>query len=344
MSVEAGPRVLFVNDIAYIVETVTPSLSSLGVECNFVGRKAGNPETERLPFIVQTLESFLSMQDAPPHEILHINYGLFGFLALTEPLHPLVLHLHGSDIRPADSIKGRIANLLSRMAIELADDVWYSTPDLGPILLSRGLCGTFVPNPVSDGFFSNPPKYPDRPHVLFATPLSREKGADIAVNAMNVLVKKAPEIQISAFGFGTDPEEALAYREQIPKSINLLPWVAHDRVASMIAEASVVVGQLRYGILGNLELETMAAARPLLMRLNKSLYQGEPYYISDPPVISCETPRQVVGEVLRLVGNRSECESIGVASSKWTKQYHSARTVANLYRSRYLSLLRSTGE
>src|SRR2546427_3957904 len=114
-----------------------------------------------------------------------------------------------------------------------------------------------MPSPVADFFFTATPQVPPKPHVLFAIPLSRSKGAELAIEAMQVLADGTPDCRMPAFGFGISDEEAVALRRRLPSSLRLLSWTPHQAMPQHLAEATIIVGQLGLGALGITELEAM---------------------------------------------------------------------------------------
>ena len=337
---ELGLRhVLFVNDVAFISETIASAMPSFGFHAKIVGWRAKDGPRRRSNFIRTSSRLLRRFADFQEVDLVHVNYGLFGYAALMAPGKPTVLHLHGSEIRPADSARGRIARASSRWFSRYCSAVWYSTTDLKDVVRQAGLLGRFMPSPVADFFFTATPQVPPKPHVLFAIPLSRSKGAELAIEAMQVLADGTPNCRMSAFGFGISDEEAVALRRRIPSSVRLLSWTPHQAMPQLLAEATIIVGQLGLGALGITELEAMALRRPVVARLGKPLPEVEPYYARDPPVLSCESGERVAQTVLDLLQDSARMERLGEDGRTWVQEYHSAQTVAKLYADEYRKLL-----
>lgn len=337
----ASLRVTFVNDISYVAETLIPELGRFGIEAELVGRHTRIQGEFGLPFPRQSIRSVLEVMRSRP-EVLHINYALFGFVSLARPGTPTVLHFHGEDIRGLGEVRDRLAAAVSKASVPFANEVWHSTPDLGPVLADAGIESEYAPNPVASSFFEVPTGSHARPTVLFAMPMSMLKGADLAVEAMRILAEEDPGIRILGFGFGADEKRVALLRSRVPPSVALLPWTRHDMMPNLLAGATVVVGQLRLGILSLLELESLAAARPVVMHLPGSLALAENYYHDDPPVLNEREPSRVVAEIRRLVGDGEACRTLGAAGREWASRYHSAQVVASLYSSRYRALVQKS--
>jgi glycosyltransferase involved in cell wall biosynthesis len=272
-----------------------------------------------------------------------VNYGLFGFLAVPDTRSATIVHIHGSEIRPGKARKIRFANFVSVVFSKMADRIWYSTPDLRVHLEDAGMSPTFMPNPVPRHFFGiRSLPHPDN-RVLFAIPLSLEKGAEIAIGAARLLVERLPEVKVTALGWGPYPDEAAILRAQIPDSIELLPWVDREGFSRIISNSSVVVGQMRLGILSNIELEAMALGRPVIAKVREDLYRKEPHYDNPPPVLNAFGPEEVVQHIEAVIADSSSKRSLAMRGHEWVLRHHGVERVARLYRDAYEDLSRPEG-
>jgi len=226
---ETRLRVLFINDVAFVVSTLAQDLSKLGIDVAIAGHKPCDPALGRISFTNVCLQAGSTIAKKRTYDLLHINYGLFGFLGWASS-KPVVLHLHGSDIRPGSLARLKIANLVSRLSTRRADRIWYSTTDLSAYLRGIEAPCTYMPNPVASVFFSIPRPPPDKPNVLFAIPLTPLKGAERGIEAMRLLAEELPELSLSAFGFGPDASAAESLRRRLPKSVHVLPWTPHEKM------------------------------------------------------------------------------------------------------------------
>jgi glycosyltransferase involved in cell wall biosynthesis len=324
--------------MSFIVETLFPDLIKLGIGVQLVGRRAEDPSAVRRPFAQQAVSSFLAVLKARPHDIIHLNYGLFGFLAIPDFRSASILHIHGSEVRPGNDWRIRLANLVSVAFSKVVDSIWYSTPDLREHLQEAGLTATFMPNPVPRQFFQM--QEPDfrKARILFAVPLSMEKGADIAISAVRVLQQRLPDVRITALGWGPYPTEAMALRMRLPEGVEVLPWMTREKFLRALASSTVVVGQLRLQILGNTELEAMALGRPLVAGLKDEVYRNEPHYDSPPPILQAVGAEEVAQHVEAVIADAANARTLGMKSHEWVLRHHSVERVARLYREAYKSL------
>jgi len=335
-------RVLFVNDMSFVVETLVPDLVSLGIDVQLIGRRAEDPSLVRRPFARQAVSSLLAVFKSKPHDIIHVNYGLFGFLAIPDFRSAAILHIHGSEIRPSNNWRIRFANLVSVTFSKVVDSIWYSTPDLREHLREVGLTPTFMPNPIPPQFFRTQEPVLQEDRILFAIPLSMEKGADIAIDAVRILQQRLPGVKITALGWGPYPTEAMALRARMPDGVELLPWMKRDEFSRTIANSTVVVGQLRLRILGNVELETMALGRPLVAGLKDELYRSEPYYDTPPPILQAVGAEEVAQHVEGVIADTASARLMGMKSHDWVLRHHAAEHVARMYRDAYEKLSQET--
>lgn len=336
---QARFRLVYVNDISFILDTLHAELAKQGIDCRIVGRRSSDPSVGRNSYIQNVRAIQTAIRGIGEFDILHINYGFFGIFAIRSD-KPVVLHCHGSDVRPGSGLKSKIANLVTKLGARTATRVWYSTTDLARYFLNLKTPHRYMPNPVAPAFFRPSPSLPARPHVLFAVPLAHVKGAEIAVEAMRMLTEKT-DIPISAFGYTSRYPESHALRQRIPNSVTLLPWTPRHRMPSLFSEATVVVGGLRIGALGITELEAMATGRPVVTYLDGSVRKTGSYYRSEPPILSASTPHEVVDAVESCLADGSRAQRLGHQSQEWARTYHSVQVVASAYRQEYCELVQS---
>ncbi len=331
-----GLRVAYVNDIAYIVETLAPALGRRGIRSCVVGRHSGDPSLNRGSFVQNVIRIRSSLARVRDFDILHINYALYGFIAYGSK-RPVILHCHGSDLRPGRKPKERISNAISKMSLRLADQVWYSTTDMGAYFAGGEVSPRYMPNPVAEPFFGTSLETAGRKHVLFAVPLTRLKGADIAVEAMRILTRD-PDVSVSAFAYNPKRGDFLSLLKRIPKSVRLLPWTPHDKMPDLMSSADVVVGRLRMGSLGVTELEAMAAARPLVVCQSDPVRRLVGYYETEPPILSVDSSQSIADAVERCLEDGSFAAGLRLRGREWTRQYHSPEVVAGIYEREYREL------
>ncbi len=328
--------VVCVNDIAFIVDSLGAELSRNGIDFRLIGRKPSDPSARRKGFLETALRINRSLRNQPDYDILHINYGLFGFFAF-DTERPVVLHLHGSDVRRAASPKGRIVNLVSRVSMMRASSVWYSTTDLAPYFEGLDTPHRFMPSPVALPFFEVGLEPPESPHILFAVPLNRLKGAKRAIEAMQLLAEE-PGIHISAFAYDTKTPESVALRARIPKSVTQLPWTPHADMPALLGSASIVVGSMGVGTLGVTELEAMAAGRPLIVN-RKEVSPFPSDSMDGAPVIYSDSASDVRQSVAKILTDGAYARRLGQSSRAWALEHHSPRVVARLYAHEYRTLV-----
>ncbi|TME33146.1 MAG: glycosyltransferase family 1 protein, partial [Chloroflexi bacterium] len=79
----------------------------------------------------------------------------------------------------------------------------------------------------------------------------------------------------------------------------------------------VVIGQMKQGILSLMEIEALAAGRPVITALDRTLYAPDP-----PPVVAVSGPDEIVAAVERLRRDPGELERISRESRDWAARNH----------------------
>ena len=125
-----------------------------------------------------------------------------------------------------------------------------------------------VPNGINPAFLG--PRWEDPgatggPIVFFGR-LSRDKGADVLLEALARLKarREAPEALIIGRGDEAEALSAQASRLGLDGCVRREPWVAPERLAEVLARASVVALPSRHESFGNAMAEAMAVGAPLV--------------------------------------------------------------------------------
>jgi glycosyltransferase involved in cell wall biosynthesis len=228
-------------------------------------------------------------------DVVHIHWAPN---ALVGPLsrRPWVLHARGSDIRGINALRRTVIHPLLKMA----DAVLVSTPDLLDALRPVRSDGIYVPNPVLLPATSDSQEW----DVGLASAAIPVKGTDIAhaalsqMNGVRAWALEGPLFQPASGAVK-------------------LPSTTKTEFIKRVVRTRVVVGQLKLGVLGNVELEAMAAARPVIAFVDEKWYPSDP-----PPVISARSPNEVARAVSDLLSNPERAEHVGAASREWVRRNH----------------------
>ncbi len=325
-------HILHVNDVAYVGTALAKEQNRRGDQAEVVGLSAlgaNLPSLLKVVTIPSRLGSTMRIRreiarTAP--DIVHVHYvtSALWFLGIKPKL---VVHAHGSDVRLSSS--AIVRRSLNRWITRHASLVLYSTPDLRPYMQLYSKCAHFLPNPIDVDFFSPTGKLAPRDILLFAS-LSRIKGADIALVALQQIHQRYPQLKITVIDSG---ELAKTLTKDMP--FELITPQPHKEIPNLINAHKIIVGQFGLGALGVSELEAMSCAKPTIC-----FFEHDAAYPTPPPVLNARTPSQIVKAISLLLNDDSYRAWIGTKSRQWVVNTHSAQFVCreldNLYEELYL--------
>lgn len=245
----------------------------------------------------------------PRPDVLHIHWlpnGLIGAVGSRNgPPIPWVLHIHGSDVRGV----GGWRLLGYRRLLRDADAVVFSTPDLAAPVRRWRPDAEWIPVPIHVPAVK---ELEARWDVLAASAAIPIKGSRTAFAALRLIAAESPATRMAA-------TEGAAYETG--------PWVQlahapHDAFLHRLQSSRVIVGQLKLGAVGVVELEAMALGRAVVGFVDESFYP-EP-----PPIVSAKSAREVSAAVLRLLERPQVRASIGASGRDWVAAHHDPSTIA----------------
>ena len=205
-------------------------------------------------------------------DLLHIHFATVVRHAGWVP-RPHVLHLHGTDARSYQY--DRRLGPLVRRAIERADAVLYSTPDLAPHVDWRP-DATLLPVPIDTTAL--PVWAPaERPRVVFASRWHEVKGLAVQLAVAELLSRRLGN-DVELVGVDWGPGAGLARAA----GVRLVPKADHATFQRLLATAHVVVGQPT-GMLAASELEALGIGVPVVAPLHGPWYRASGAAI--PPVL-----------------------------------------------------------
>ena len=182
---------------------------------------------------------------------------------------------HGSDLHL--NLNDPIYRWITRFVLERARAVFYVTPNLRPHLDRYRSKLVYLPNPVAMPEADEAPT--EMKDVLIFTRLHPVKGADVIFPAVERL---STMVRVTALDYGPLAPD---YITRYGRWVTFVKPMPHDAIAAFIREFDVVIGQMRQGVLGLMEIESMAAGRAVIAAVNRDLYADDP-----PPVVAASTP------------------------------------------------------
>lgn len=201
-------------------------------------------------------------------DVVHAHWwlpaGVCGLPAARLLRRPLVITLHGSDAR---LLSLPVIGALGRRVLRAADLVAVVSTDLGRVVESTVLPDrlTELVLPVAtapDVVRPLPPAPPVR--LLAAGRLSREKGFDVLVRAVDRAVADGHDLRLTLVGDGPERAALLALAAPLGDRVQLLGAMPRAALWALMDEAHAVVVPSRREGLGLVAAEAMARGRPVV--------------------------------------------------------------------------------
>lgn len=323
-------RIAEINDVASVASELGEGLRRRGHDVTLI--QPGAPGAKLPQFVKPLVAPARAVEWAKVirqvrrgnFDVVHIHYATMGIIGELGRF-PYVLHCHGTDVRDPDPVTRPIVRRVLRNAVH----VFYATPDLEEPVRRYRPDAEFLPNPVDTETFQ--PLSPARDHadVLIGCWLTAVKGAPKLLEVCRHLAKERPDIRITAIDSGPYAPHFAA----LP-NVTLLARQARSKLPGIFARHGVVLGQMRLGSVGMLELEAMACARPVI-----TPFAYNHVYPDPGPFVLASTPEQVAADVIRLVDDPDLREMIGRASRAWVTRHHQVDAVAERLEARLKELV-----
>lgn len=274
-SAGAGPRVLHVGEAARTAQHLVDEAIRRGLPWDHLpladpvldwpGRLASAQKAARGAAWLARLRL-----KASRHDVVHLHSAsTFGHSRYA--VRRFVLHCHGTDVRTAQYEPG--LGPVIRAALDVAERVLYSTPDLAEHVLPRRPDASYFPVPID---MRELPTWsrPERPRIVFASRWESVKGLDRQLKVARSLGAALRDgADLMGLDWGPAAGDARA------AGVQLVPRLDHAAYVRWLAGSTAVVGQAA-GILSASELEALGSGAPLLVPVPLPLYAAEP-----PPVL-----------------------------------------------------------
>lgn len=309
-------RIAIVHDVAGVAETQARILREAGhdvdhVRLNDFGATWGWwAKALTLPIrLALYVPAVLRLRRAG-YDVIHIHWVPRGIVGVLSG-RPFLVQAHGSDLHKHVRTPGM--HSLCRLVLERARTIFYVTPNLEPYIHRFAAKSQYLPNPIDTAQLDIGPRAPERVRraVIFMR-LDPVKGVDRVFPAVERLA--AAGIELTALRWGPLAEEYVARYGRV---VNFVDPVPHERVGSFLGSFDLVIGQMEQGALGLSELEAMAAGRPLISGIDRSLYPGD-----KPPVVSSYDPDGLVEQVERLMYDTRRLENLFREGRAWVRRNH----------------------
>ena len=322
-------RIALVHDIAGVAEVQAEILRRAGHDVDHIRLPdfgAGWPwlaKAATLPIRLLMYIPTVRRLRRGGYDVIHIHWVPRGIVGLMAG-RPFLIQAHGSDLHVEINTPGLFR--LNRRVLEDARVIFYVTPNLEPFVHRFADKLRYLPNPVNVRSLADAPRAPEsvRRVVIFMR-LDPVKGVEKVFPAVERL---AGMVELTALAWGPLAAE---YRARYGRIVRFVDPVPHERVGEFLSQFDLVVGQMEQGALGLSEIEAMAAGKPLISGIDRSLY----YPGDKPPVVFSGDPEQLIDQVSVLRGDSKRLANLSREGRQWVRRNHGYERHLELLESAY---------
>jgi glycosyltransferase involved in cell wall biosynthesis len=309
-------RIALVHDVAGIAEVQAQLLRTAGHEVDeialpVIGATWRWPtKAVALPIRLAAYLPAAMRLRRGKYDVVHVHWlthGIVGVLAR----RPFFAQAHGSDLHL--NLNNPVYRLVTRRVLRSATKVFYVTPNLRTFLKEVDGKLLYLPNPVDMRGVGQPYPPPTQvSKVVVFTRLDPVKGVDRIFPAVERL---SGRVDVTAFEWGSLARD---YVKRYKRWVNFVKPVPHTDVGAFLSQFDLAIGQMKQGILSLMEIEALAAGRPLITAIDWSLYQDDP-----PPVIAASGPDEIVAAVDALRSSPDRLADLSRNGRDWALRNHS---------------------
>ena len=308
-------RIALVHDVAGVAAVQAGLLRSAGhevdqIELPSVGATWRWPaKAFTLPFRLASYLPTANRLRKGNYDVVHIHWlshGVVGVLAGRS----FFVQAHGSDLHL--NLRNPVYRRVTNWVLRRARKIFYVTPNLLAFLSDFRDKTVYLPNPVDMRGVAPPFAPPSEvKKVVIFTRLDPVKGVEHIFPAVERL---SGSVEVTALDWGPLARD---YVPRYQQSVRFMKTVPHSTIGTFLSEFDVVIGQMRQGILSLMEIEALAAGRPLITAINWDLYPDDP-----PPVIHATSADEIVGAVSSLKENPAELSRLSREGREWAVRNH----------------------
>lgn len=244
------------------------------------------------------------------YDVVHIHWLAHGVIG---PLlgRPFFVQAHGSDLHL--NLRNPVYRRVTKWVLDRARLVFYVTPNLREHMKGYEAKLRYLPNPVDVDEIAPDVTPPSRvARVLIFTRLDPVKGVDQIFPAAAELSKA---VELTALDWGPLARE---YVSRYGGSVRFVPPVPHADIGAFLQRFDLVIGQMHQGILSLMEIEALAAGRPLITAVDWTLYEDD-----RPPVVRASDPQELISAVEGLLSKPERLASLSREGRDWVRRNHS---------------------
>ncbi len=185
----------------------------------------------------------------------------------------------------------------------------------------------------------------DPPVLLYVGRLSREKGVDVALEALAILVTRFPRIRLVIAGDGPEQGALLQQMDRLKlgSAVQFLGWVASERVPALLDTASMVILPSREESFPVVGLQAALMERPAVATRTG----GVPEMILDGKtglLVERENPKALADAVASLLGRPDDARRMGSAARRRAVEVFSFEKHVRAYDELYRMLVSNKRE
>lgn len=242
------------------------------------------------------------------YDVVHIHWLLHGLIGQFIG-QPFFVQAHGTDLH--ENLRHPVLRWATRRVLRRAAIVFYVTPNLLSYLKGFEDKARFLPNPVDVDSIPIAPPPTGVSNVLIFTRLDPVKGVDEIFKAVERLRQI---VKLQAVDWGPVARE---YTTRYKEWVWFTRPLPRPQIETYLQKFDLVIGQMKQGILGLSEIETLAAGRPLVTGVDRTLYQEDP-----PPLLAAANADEIVAAVTKVKRDSAELARLSVAGREWARRNH----------------------
>jgi glycosyltransferase involved in cell wall biosynthesis len=327
-------RIALVHDVAGVAKVQAELLRTAGhevdqIELPDLGASWRWPaKSVALPFRFAAYLPTINRLRRGRYDVIHIHWLTHGIAGALSG-RPFFVQAHGSDLHL--NLGNPVYRRITASVLERAKTVFYVTPNLRAFLNSYEDKLVYLPNPVDLRGVAVGSSLAPREvgKVMIFTRLDPVKGVDRIFPAVEQLSRS---VQLTAFDWGPLAREYVRRYRDFVRFVKPIP---HGEIGTFLQQFDLVIGQMRQGILSLMEIEALAAGRPLVTALDSTLYEQDP-----PPVMAASDPDAILAVVEKVRNDPDLLAKLSTDGRAWALRNHSFAHHLELLESAYFGTAR----
>lgn len=308
-------RIALVHDVAGIAAIQADLLRTAGHDVDQIALPQAGASWRwpakalALPFRLAAYQPTIARLRNSRYDIIHIHWLTHGIVGVLSG-RQFFVQAHGSDLHL--NLGNPVYRRVTESVLKRAKKIFYVTPNLRSYMEAYRDKLVYLPNPVDmRGIATVSPPPTQVARVLIFTRLDPVKGVDRIFPSVERL---SGTVEVTALDWGPLAKD---YVQRYRRWTHFVKPIPHGEVGAFLQQFDVIIGQMHQGILSLMEIEALAAGRPLMTAVDWSLYPKDP-----PPVVAVSGPDDIVVAVERLKGAPDELARLSREGREWAFRNH----------------------